>query len=84
MKPNVNNLELAFELARTGAFASIDDIKGQLHREGYSFESVVGKHLSAQLRELIRLAHLEAHGSTGGSPKVIRGRVSARKIGSTL
>jgi hypothetical protein len=69
MKPNVNSLERAFELARTGAFASVDDIKGQLHREGYSFESVVGKHLSAQLRELIRLAHPEAYGSTGAAPR---------------
>jgi hypothetical protein len=78
MKPNVNSLERAFELARTGAFESVDDIKGQLHREGYSFESVVGKHLSAQLRELIRLAHPEPYEFTGEAPKAFRGRLISK------
>ena len=61
MKPHVNSLERAFELARAGTFESVDDIKGQLHQEGYSSKSVVGKHLSAQLRELIRLSHPEVN-----------------------
>ena len=75
MKPNVNSLERAFELARTGAFETVDDIKGQLHREGYSFTSIIGKHLSAQLRELIRLAHPEAYRVTAAGPKSSGGRV---------
>ena len=33
VKPNVNTLERAFELARTGEFAKIDQIKTRLQQE---------------------------------------------------
>jgi hypothetical protein len=57
MKPNVNTLERAFELARTGGFDSIRQLKDRLDHEGYASGLVVGRYLSAQLRELMRLAH---------------------------
>jgi hypothetical protein len=57
MKPHVNSLERAFELARAGTFESVDDIKDQLHQEGYSSKSIVGSTCRPQLRELIRLSH---------------------------
>ena len=62
MKPNVNTLERAFELARTGQFDSVEQIKARLHKEGYSRGLVAGKYLSAQLRQLMRQAHPESYG----------------------
>jgi hypothetical protein len=62
MKPNVNALERAFELARTGEFVTIGQIKTRLKREGYSSDLVVGSYLSAQLRDLMRMADPEAYG----------------------
>ena len=62
MKPNVNTLERAFELARTGEFAKIDQIKMRLQQEGYPSTLVAGKYLSAQLRELMRFADPKSHG----------------------
>ena len=79
MKPNVNSLERAFELARAGTFESVDDIKGQLHQEGYSSKSIVGKHLSAQLRDLIRLSHREGI----ADPEKLRGDLRTVPIDGT-
>jgi hypothetical protein len=62
MKPNVNTLERAFELARTGAFDSIRQIEARLHHEGYPSGLVVGPYLSGQLRDLMRMAHPVSHG----------------------
>jgi hypothetical protein len=61
MQRNVNTLERAFELARTGEFDRIGQIKNRLNREGYSSELVVGRYLSAQLRQLMRLARPESY-----------------------
>lgn len=62
--PKVSVLERAFELAKSGRVATIGDIRKQLRQEGYD-DSVVdgGPSLSAQLRELIRAAHLEPGGA---------------------
>jgi hypothetical protein len=62
MQPNVNTLERAFELARTGEFDRIGQIKNRLKLEGYSSELIVGSYLSAQLRELMRLAQPQSYG----------------------
>ena len=62
MKPNVNTLERAFELACTGEFAKIDQIKTRLRQEGYSSTLVVGRYLSAQLRQLMRFTDPKSHG----------------------
>jgi hypothetical protein len=75
MKPNVNSLERAFELARTGDFASVAQIRGQLHKEGYPTGLAVGKYLAAQLRQLMRGADPGSYGVSSGSyVDVQRGR----------
>ena len=56
MKPNVNTVERAFELASSGRFVTVDEIRACLHAEGYSQRLIVGKYLSAQLRQLMREA----------------------------
>jgi hypothetical protein len=62
MKPNVNTLERAFELARTGEFDSIGQLKSRLDQEGYPSGLVVGPYLTGQLRDLMRMAHPESYG----------------------
>jgi hypothetical protein len=46
-------LERAFQLAKSGSCASIDDIKRQLKAEGFSLEQLTGSALSKQLRDLM-------------------------------
>jgi hypothetical protein len=66
MDPKVSALERAFQLARSGQAASIDDIKKRLKREGYEEKAVDGgPSLAGQLRKLIN----EASERKGG-PKV--------------
>lgn len=52
----MTSLERAFELARSGNYSSIAEIKKQLHAEGFSVAQVTGATLLRQLRELIRTA----------------------------
>ena len=61
MKPDVNTLERGFELARTGEFDSIRQLKDRLDLEGYPSGLVVGPYLSAQLRQLMGMAHPESY-----------------------
>ena len=49
MKPNVSTLERAFELAATGLFSTVTEIRLQLAREGYQYEQVQGPELAKQL-----------------------------------
>jgi hypothetical protein len=64
MDPKVSALERAFQLARSGQAASIDDIKKRLKREGYEEKAVDGgPSLARQLRKLIS----EASERKGGS-----------------
>ena len=53
------SLERAFELARSGQFSSLEDIRLQLNREGLNPRTVVGPVLRRQLRDLICEAHPE-------------------------
>jgi hypothetical protein len=45
-------LERAFELARSGACAGVQDIRKQLRAEGYAEAQLYGSALSRQLRDL--------------------------------
>lgn len=54
MDPNRTAIERAFELARTGRFATCQAVKTALSTEGYSVAQITGKTLLKQLRELIR------------------------------
>ena len=47
MKPNISTLERAFELAATGLFSTVTEIKLRLAREGYQFEQVEGRNLQS-------------------------------------
>jgi hypothetical protein len=50
---NVTALERAFQLAKSGNIATMDALKYQLKREGYSVAMVTGNLLTRQLRALI-------------------------------
>jgi hypothetical protein len=53
----VSALERAFQLARSGRVAKVDDIKKQLKKEGYDASAMDGgPTLGMQLRKLIREA----------------------------
>jgi hypothetical protein len=45
-------LERAFDLARTGKYAGLSELRQQLKTEGYSIEQLSGPVLLRQLREL--------------------------------
>jgi hypothetical protein len=49
-------LERAFELARSGSYATVDAIKKQLTGEGYSAAQIEGGAIKKQLLALIRAA----------------------------
>lgn len=53
MRGDASALERAFELARSGAFATVSDVKRALRAEGYGDEQVTGPQLRRQLREII-------------------------------
>jgi hypothetical protein len=56
MPSNPTSLERAFELAKSGRFASIGEIKQQLKTEGFSLSQLVGPSLMKQLSALLRTA----------------------------
>jgi hypothetical protein len=51
--PHRTSLERAFELARSGRYASIDEIKQRLKAELYDQHMIEGRSLRSQLRALI-------------------------------
>ena len=56
MDHTLTALERAFQLARSGDYASIPDIKKRLSIEGYSAGQVTGGTLTKQLQALMREA----------------------------
>jgi hypothetical protein len=56
MQSDPTALERAFELARTGKYANVTDIKAKLKAEGFSDAQVTGPSLTRQLRELCTAA----------------------------
>jgi hypothetical protein len=61
MDSKVSALERAFQLARSGQVANIDDIKKKLKQEGYdvSAAAYVGLSIRSQLRALIKAARID-------------------------
>ena len=61
MDSKVTALERAFQLARSGRMATIDDIRKRLKQEGYDERVVAdgGRSLTTQLRGLLRAAWAE-------------------------
>lgn len=45
-------LERAFELAKTGDYATVSEVTKQLKSEGFAVSQITGPSLSRQLREL--------------------------------
>jgi hypothetical protein len=52
-------LERAFQLAKSGLFGSVDEIKRQLKKECYSVDQITGRTLSKQLIALIKAARVD-------------------------
>ncbi len=59
MDPNVSTLERAFQLAATGRYLSVKEIKLQLSREGYRYTLVYGRLLANQLLAIVSKARAE-------------------------
>ena len=56
MDHTVTALERAFQLAKSGDYTSVTDIKKRLGAEGYSIAQITGRVLSKQLDALIKAA----------------------------
>jgi hypothetical protein len=53
MEPNKTALERAFELARSGLYQNVEQVKRAISAEGYVRQQVDGRELSRQLRAII-------------------------------
>jgi hypothetical protein len=56
MNDRPTTLERAFDLARSGEFSSVQEIKKKLGAEGFYIGQVTGRSLTKQLNVLIRNA----------------------------
>jgi hypothetical protein len=56
MDHTITALERAFELAKSGSCASVQEIRKRLSAEGYPLSQITGRTLSKQLVELIKTA----------------------------
>jgi hypothetical protein len=61
MDHRITALERAFQLARSGDYTSVPDIKKQLSAEGYAASQVEGRTLVKQLVALIKEGRAERH-----------------------
>jgi len=52
MKPNISPLERAFDLARTGEYRNVTEIKRVLVAEGYTIHQITGPTLVRQLNDI--------------------------------
>ena len=59
MDQTLTALERAFQMARSGDYASVEDIKRRLSAEGYSASQVSGPMLAKQLLALIKEARAQ-------------------------
>ena len=72
MVPNKTAIECAFELARTGLYFEIAEIKDRLMGEGYFTDSITGPTLRAQLKSLMKSGqktrwNVSSHTSSAGT-----------------
>jgi hypothetical protein len=56
MEPNKTAIERAFDLARTGVYSEVGEIRDRLRNEGYFTDTVTGPTLRAQLKRLMEAA----------------------------
>ena len=55
--PDKTTLERAFELAVSGDYASLGELRNALKSEKYDLQQLTGRALTKQLNALIRAAH---------------------------
>jgi hypothetical protein len=67
MIPNPSPLERAFELAGSGRCTSVNELKKQLKREGYSICQIEGRQIVVQLTKLISASCPRADGNNFSS-----------------
>jgi transketolase N-terminal domain/subunit len=63
MDQNTSALERAFQLAKSGRCASVQDVKRDMKKEGYSVSQVTGRMLQKQLNALIEEARSNSQNS---------------------
>src|SRR5262245_18202581 len=63
MDQKTTALERAFQLAKSGDFATLEAIRSQLKAEGYPVAQIVGKTLLRQLRDAARVAKGDLSGA---------------------
>lgn len=70
MDPRLSQLERAFDLARSGRFSTVAEIKRKLREEGYMDDQVEGPLLFGQLNRLMKKAGSPTRrtSSSGTSP----------------
>ena len=56
METNTTAIERAFQLAKSGRFASMQELQKALKAEGYSMKQIEGRSLSKQLRDIMSTA----------------------------
>lgn len=56
MQANTTAIERAFELAKTGRYLTVEEIRNRLLAEGYFADAITGPQLSGQLKALIETA----------------------------
>ena len=91
MDPNRTAIERAFELARTGLYFEIAEIKDRLMGEGYFTDSITGPTLRAQLKSLMKRGqktrwNVSSHTSSAGTAaaaKVNRAKSAHASISKT-
>jgi hypothetical protein len=81
--PCPSPLELAFELARTGRFGSVDHISHHLKNEGHDLDQFMGPVLRRQLRQTLDDAVLGASSRTTTMPEGYSAR-SSTQMSKTL
>lgn len=65
MTDRLRPLERAFQLARTGAYRGVSDIREQLIAEGYAVDQLYGPSIGRDLRRISREARLAADAQPG-------------------
>jgi hypothetical protein len=81
MDPRTSELERAFQLAKSGACRSVDEIRKKLSQEGYYATQVTGKGLLRQLQGIIA-AELEARSAARERQGRTRGPAGPSKPGT--
>jgi hypothetical protein len=61
MKPYITAIERAFELARSGRFLYLAEVRERLRFEGYFTDTISGPQLCGQLKATIEAALKEQH-----------------------